>query len=47
MGNTDFKMLHPEQFEHKKFLGITRQGDMAYPLNTPEAEKIHIIVINK
>lgn len=47
MGNTDFKMLHPEQFERKKFLGITRQGDMAYPLNTPEAEKIHTIVIGK
>jgi hypothetical protein len=39
-GNTDFKMANPKEFERKKLLGITRAGDMAYPLNTPESEKI-------
>ncbi len=47
IGNTDFKGLHHEQFERKKFLGITRNGDMVYPVNTPKSEKINTIIIDK
>ncbi len=45
MGNTDFKSLHPENFERKKFLGITRHGDMAYPINTTAEEKLDTPII--
>lgn len=47
IGNTDFKTLHHEQFERKKFLGLTRHGDMAYPIDTPEADKISTVTVGK
>ena len=47
IGNTDFKSLHTEQFGRKKFLGITKQGDMAYPIKTIAEEKLDTIVIGK
>lgn len=46
-GNSNFKAVHPEYFERKKWLGIAQQSDRTYLLHTPEAEKIDTIVIGK
>lgn len=45
MGNSDFKVLYPREFERKSFLGISRSGDMTYPINTDVSKKISSVKI--